>query len=150
MIVDMILDRKDGTPYNAKAFYNYCMEEWSIFKYYIGEEITRAMDAGDNERTQAALCKYIEEQGYNPEICSYINGKNWIEDDKLNPMCEGCKCRDRADTQGRICRGTTEQVWSDYIIWTGVFLPPFFLFSGMVSNVEKPSVIIIGRAQAHK
>ena len=112
MIVDMILDRKDGTPYNAKAFYNYCMEEWSIFKYYIGEEITRAMDAGDNERTQAALCKYIEEQGYNPEICSYINGKNWIEDDKLNPMCEGCKCRDRADTQGRICRGTTEQVWT--------------------------------------
>lgn len=115
MIVDMILDRKEGTPYNAKVFYNYCMEEWSIFKYFIGEEIAKAMDAGDNKRTQAALCKYINEQGYNPEICDYINGKDWIEGDKLNPMCEQCKARFEADEGGGICQGTTEMVWTGCI-----------------------------------
>ena len=30
MIVDRILDRKDGEPYDAKDFYNYCMEEQRI------------------------------------------------------------------------------------------------------------------------
>ena len=32
----------------------------------------------------------------------------------------------------------------------GGISPAVFLFSGMVSNVEKPSVIRIGRAQANK
>lgn len=73
MIVDMILDRKDGTPYNAKAFYDYCMEEQTVFGYYIGGEIATAMDIKRNEQVQAALCKYIMEQGYNPEICDYIS-----------------------------------------------------------------------------
>lgn len=61
MIVDRILDRKDGEPYDAKDFYNYCMEEQRIFGYYIGGEITRAMNARNNAQVQAALCKYILE-----------------------------------------------------------------------------------------
>lgn len=76
MIVDMILDRKEGTPYNAKAFYAYCMEERAVFGYYIGGEITIAMDAKRNDMVQVALCKYIMEQGYNPDICDYFNGQN--------------------------------------------------------------------------
>lgn len=34
MIVDRILDRKDGEPYDAKDFYNYCMEEQRIEQYF--------------------------------------------------------------------------------------------------------------------
>lgn len=112
MIVDMILDRKDGEPYNAKAFYNYCMEEMAVFGYYIGGEIATAMDIKRNEQVQAALCKYIMEQGYNPEICDYINAQNWIDDEKLNPMCENCKRLGKVDECGRLCRGTTEQHWT--------------------------------------
>lgn len=30
MIIDEILDRKAGRPYNAKAFYNYCMGGYAL------------------------------------------------------------------------------------------------------------------------
>lgn len=110
MIVDMILDRKDGEPYNAKAFYNYCMEEMAVFGYYIGGEITRAMDARTNEQVQAALCKYILEQEYNPAICDYIRSVDWLNGlEKLNHICWRCKRLGRA-LDG--CPGTTEQVWT--------------------------------------
>lgn len=109
MIVDIILDRKDGVPYSAKSFYNYCAEE------ELSGEITRAMDFGTNAQVQTALCKYILDRGYNPEICNYIKEKNWIEDDRLNPMCEKCKCRLESDELGHICQGTTEQVWTNCI-----------------------------------
>lgn len=78
MIVDRILDRKDGEPYNAKNFYNYCMKEMAVFGYYIGGEITRAMDSRTNADVQEALCKYILEQDYNPEICDYIRSVDWL------------------------------------------------------------------------
>lgn len=107
MIVDLILDRKDGVPYNAKKFYNYCREETSIFKYYIGEKITLAMDYGTNEDVQEALCAYILDQNYSPDICDYIRSVNWLREEKLNPMCYRCKTRDR-----KMCRGTAEMVWT--------------------------------------
>ena len=99
MIIDEILDRKAGRPYNAKAFYNYCMDYFDGLGDTIGD-------------VQEALCGYILQQDYNPEICDYVRSVNWIEDDKLNPMCENCKARTHADDQGRICWGTTEQVWT--------------------------------------
>lgn len=108
MIIDEILDRKAGRPYNAKAFYNYCLDYFDG----LGDTITRAMDGGTNGDVQEALCGYILQQDYNPEICDYVRSVNWIEDDKLNPMCENCKARTHADDQGRICWGTTEQVWT--------------------------------------
>jgi len=46
MIVDRILDRKDGEPYNAKDFYNYCMKEASVFGYYIGGGFLHGRDYG--------------------------------------------------------------------------------------------------------
>lgn len=112
MIVDMILDRKDGTPYNARDFYQYCLG----YMDGLGDEITRAMDGSTNEQVQEALCQYIMKQEYNEAICEYIRSKNWIEDDKLNPMCERCKARSEADEKdGRICQGTTEMVWTGCI-----------------------------------
>lgn len=101
MIIDLILDRKDGIPYNAKKFYNDCMEYGEI-----SHEITRAMDVGTEENVINELCKYIDEQDYNPEIKKYIQSVKWLESEKLNPMCETCeKC-------GNDCHGTTEKVWT--------------------------------------
>lgn len=74
MIIDEILNRKAGRPYNAKAFYNYCLDYFDG----LGDTITRAMDGGTNGDVQEALCGYILQQDYNPEICDYVRSVNWI------------------------------------------------------------------------
>lgn len=76
MIVDLILNRKDGEPYNAKDTYNYITEHESLFnKEY---PISRAFDMGTNEDVQNALSKYITDGGYNPKIIEYIKSVDWI------------------------------------------------------------------------
>ena len=84
MIIDMVLDRKDyyeqgHDVYNAGRFYNYCMMESSVFNG-IGDKITSAMDYGENDDVQRAICDYINEQGYNPKICEFVREVNWLED----------------------------------------------------------------------
>lgn len=77
MIIDIILDRKDGEPYDAKKFYLDIMgyaETWPD----LADPITRAMDVGTNEDVRKALCNYIDECGYNPSICDYVNSVEWI------------------------------------------------------------------------
>lgn len=79
MIIDLIFDRKDGfTEYNAKEFYNECMEYNGIFNG-IADGITKAMDYGTEQEVKAELCKYIINNGYNTEICKYINLVDWLE-----------------------------------------------------------------------
>lgn len=73
MIIDLILDRKDGYRYNAHEFYGEVMEYGEV-----GFEITRAMDEGTEEDVKNALCQYIDENEYNPEIKKYINYVNWL------------------------------------------------------------------------
>ena len=84
MIIDLILDRKDDIEggyidtYNAHDFYMECMGYNSIF-YGIADGITRAMDGGTEEEVKAELCNYILRGGYNPEICEFINGVEWLK-----------------------------------------------------------------------
>ncbi len=77
MIIDIILDRKDGVPYNANKFYRDCMEYSRIFDG-IGDEITRAMDFGEERDVRGALCAYIIKNGYNPAVCDYVCSANWL------------------------------------------------------------------------
>ena len=77
MIIDAILDRKLGEPYNAKVFYDYVTAEEEIF--FPKMEISRAMDCGTNTDVQKALCDYITRNDYNPAICDYINTVSWID-----------------------------------------------------------------------
>lgn len=73
MIIDLICDRMDGVHYEPARFY------YGVMNYgEIGHEITRAMDAGTNADVQAALCEYIKKQGYNTELCNYINEREWL------------------------------------------------------------------------
>ena len=76
MIIDGILDRKDGEPYDPKTFYNYCMGYGEI-----SHGITRAMDSGSNRDVQEELADYIIENDYNRDIIEYIYSKDWITSD---------------------------------------------------------------------
>jgi len=77
MIIDLLLDRKDGEAYEPKRFYNECMEYSSIFKG-IGDGITRAMDGGTEADVKRELCAYVVNNEYNESICDYINSVNWL------------------------------------------------------------------------
>ena len=82
MIIDEILDRKDYEEegydiYNAHDFYLYCMGESTCFKG-IADKITYAMDYLEEEDVQNAICDYIIEQGYNPNICEYVRSVKWL------------------------------------------------------------------------
>lgn len=78
MIIDEILDRKEGSAYSAHDFYMYCMKSSAIFGG-IGDKITRALDYGTENDIKRALCDYVLKNGYNPKICDYINSVNWLD-----------------------------------------------------------------------
>jgi hypothetical protein len=74
MIIDVILDRRDGYEYtenSMKRLYDYAM----YFKFW---KLADALDNGDNEDIQRELCQYILDQDYNPELIDYINSVNWV------------------------------------------------------------------------
>jgi hypothetical protein len=73
MIIDKILDRKDGEPYKPESFYRGILDYGAI-----GHDITRAMDYGTESDVKKALCSYVIENEYNPNICKYINKQNWL------------------------------------------------------------------------
>jgi hypothetical protein len=77
MIIDLILDRKDGKPYSPKKFYDEVMaygKTWPKMAYPIAD----AMDVGTEKQVKLALEKYITDNEYNPSIIDYINSVNWI------------------------------------------------------------------------
>lgn len=80
MIGDWICDRKDGVKYNAHDFYMGIMGYRNIWPEW-ADAITRAMDGGKEQEVISALCKYIQEAGWNHQICDYISSVKWLEDD---------------------------------------------------------------------
>jgi hypothetical protein len=73
MIIDRILDRKDGFGYNARKFYFACLARGEV-----GDDITTAMDYGTESDVKRALCDYIDNNEYNPEIKKFINAVKWL------------------------------------------------------------------------
>jgi hypothetical protein len=71
MVIDKILDRKDGDEYNSKQFYN----DVSDYGYL---SIARAMDCGNEADVKRELCRYIDINEYRPSIKKYINAVQWI------------------------------------------------------------------------
>lgn len=59
--------------YSAKAFY-----QQVIMYGEVGHGISEAMDYGTEDDVKRALCKYIEDGGYNMELCNYINERSWL------------------------------------------------------------------------
>lgn len=107
MIIDLILDRKDGKEYVPGDFYTGVMGYLDVFPEIV-MPIAEAMDYGEESDVQRELCAYVENGEYSRDICDYIKSVKWLEKDaeKLNPICIGCKAR------GATCDGTTCQSWT--------------------------------------
>lgn len=73
MVIDYILDRKDGYGYDVKEFYDACMA-------YEEFDIARALDSGTEKDVKKALCNYVIDNDYSKSICKYINSENWLEE----------------------------------------------------------------------
>jgi hypothetical protein len=74
MIIDKILDRKDGQEYSPKKFYNDIRPYGSI-----GYDILDALDSGTEQEVKKQLSLYIIENDYNNEIVNYINSVSWLD-----------------------------------------------------------------------
>ena len=77
MIIDLILDRKDGDKYQPSKFYHDCMGYGEV-----GNDITAAMDYGNEPDIKKAICQYIIDNDYNLDICKYVNRVNWLSSDE--------------------------------------------------------------------
>lgn len=73
MIIDKILDRKDGNPYGPKRFYD------DVVMYgEVGFAIAEAMDSGEEADVEKELCRYLVDNDYRMSIGDYINSVNWL------------------------------------------------------------------------
>lgn len=78
MIIDLILDRKDGQEYNPQEFY------FSVKQYICSAgaatvlDITEAMESGNDNRVKTALISYVLENEYSTEVAHYILSQNWL------------------------------------------------------------------------
>ena len=79
MIIDLIIERKDGTRYNPEDFYNdVCQYEQSFFEDDNTLNISKAMESKNECIVKKELCWYIISQEYNPELCTYIMSVDWL------------------------------------------------------------------------
>ena len=76
MIIDLILDRKDGSSYSPKEFRRRVAEYGETWPE-ISAPILEALDNGTDGTIKAALCQYVIGNEYNPEICNYICSVPW-------------------------------------------------------------------------
>ena len=82
MIIDCILDRKSAeranVPYHEGDFYRAVMAYIGGAAGDAAEQITRAMDYGDENDVRKALSAYILDYGYNPELVPWIYRRAWL------------------------------------------------------------------------
>ncbi len=76
MIIDLILGRQDGIPYNPRAFYTSVSEYESLFDTEY--PISIALDTGTNSDVIQSLTNYINANDYNPDIIDYIKSVSWV------------------------------------------------------------------------
>lgn len=79
MIIDLIIERKDGTRYNPEEFYkDVCMYEDDLPEDDDVPNISKAIESKNEWKVKKELCWYIISQEYNPELCSYIMSVKWL------------------------------------------------------------------------
>jgi len=72
MLIDLILNRKEGVKYNAKTFY----DDIARYNFDCYNNVLQALDSGENIDIQRALMNYIIEEEYNLKIVDYIIRQN--------------------------------------------------------------------------
>lgn len=80
MLIDIILNRKDGLRYSVREFYYGLVNYFFTWPNMI-EPILRAVDRGNEDEVAFELCRYIVTQGYMYKHCNYIRSVKWLEDD---------------------------------------------------------------------
>lgn len=75
MIIDAILDRRAVPEAYTLRDIKYIVDEAEIFGF---DYIIKAFQSDNNKAVQEALCKYIDEQNYNPEIKEFVTNIEWV------------------------------------------------------------------------
>lgn len=75
MIIDLILNRKDGQTYDVNSFADMASKYADTFADY---RIINALGMGTEKDIKKVLCNYIKRNNYNNNLCNYINQQNWL------------------------------------------------------------------------
>lgn len=78
MVIDCIMDRKEGIEYDKNDFLEYVINENDDCLF---DDLIFALELNKELETKVALSKYVVDNGYNPDICGYIWSVNWCDPD---------------------------------------------------------------------
>lgn len=121
MLIDLILDRKDGDKYVVRDLYDY-VSDYDIPDY---QAVARALDAGTEADVISALCDYISHENYNPEICNYIYSVKWLEDDTVATANEDCTPAPALDPESDVIEAKTGRKCYAFALYVGRELQKF-------------------------
>ena len=77
MLVDLILDRRDGVSYSPSEFEEEVKEYCETFPSCI--PVYDALMNGSEDEVKDELCKYIDDEWYGSRVIKdYINSVNWL------------------------------------------------------------------------
>ena len=77
MLVDLILDRRDGVSYSPSEFEEEVKEYCETSPSY--KPVYKALLGGSEDDVKDELCRYIDNEWYgSPLIKDYINSVNWL------------------------------------------------------------------------
>lgn len=80
MIVDVILDRRAAEQDGDTAWYDETQAKniYDNAMFFGFHDLSAALDYGDENEVKDSLCRYIDSNGYNPEIKEYIRSVKWL------------------------------------------------------------------------
>ena len=77
MLVDLILDRRDGASYSPSEFEEEVKEYCEFFPSYI--PVYNALIDGSEDDVKNELCRYIDDEWRGSQLIKdYINSVNWL------------------------------------------------------------------------
>lgn len=71
MIIDEILDRRDGCEYDPE----YLVDTAKINGF---DNVVKAFESKDENAAKSALKDYVRENEYSDSVCDYIDSQQWI------------------------------------------------------------------------
>lgn len=77
MLIDLILDRRDGCAYDPVMF-AFSVNDYNETFPEICGPVLAALSSHVEQAVKYALCGYVLGGGYSPEICDYINSVSWL------------------------------------------------------------------------
>lgn len=77
MLIDVILDRKDGCNYTPEELKYEAFE--SSFANDVYKDVQKAVKSGDEAKVKKELVKYTKNNDYySPKLEEYINSVTWL------------------------------------------------------------------------